>query len=33
MAATAIVHNLTLITSDKDFDNIDGLQVMDPRSL
>jgi predicted nucleic acid-binding protein len=33
MVATAIVHNLTLITSDKDFDNIEGLQVMDPRSL
>ncbi len=33
MAATAIVHNLTLITSDSDFKNIDGLQVIDPHSL
>lgn len=33
MAATAIVHNLTLITSDSDFKNIDHLQVIDPLSL
>ncbi len=33
MAATAIVHNLTLITSDSDFKNISGLQVIDPHSL
>ncbi len=33
IAATAIVHSLTLITSDSDFDNIQGLQVIDPNSL
>ena len=33
MAATAIVHNLTIITSDTDFKNIDGLTVIDPHSL
>jgi predicted nucleic acid-binding protein len=33
MAATAMVHSLTLITSDSDFNNIDGLQVIDPSSL
>ena len=33
MAATAVVHNLTLITSDSDFNTIDGLQVIDPHSL
>lgn len=33
IAATAIVHNLTLITSDTDFKNITGLQVIDPYNL
>lgn len=33
MAATAIVHNLTIITSDSDFKNISGLQVIDPLNL
>ncbi len=33
MAATAIFHHLTLITSDSDFKNIDGLKVIDPHSL
>jgi predicted nucleic acid-binding protein len=33
MAATAIVHNLTLITSDSDFNNIAGLSIIDPSSL
>jgi hypothetical protein len=33
MAATAIVHNLTLITSDSDFNNIAGLNVIDPFNL
>lgn len=33
IAATAIVHSLTLITSDSDFNNIQGLQVIDPNSL
>ncbi len=33
IAATAIVHRLTLITSDHDFNNIDGLKVVDPHSL
>jgi predicted nucleic acid-binding protein len=33
MAATAIVHNRTLITSDNDFNNITGLNVVDPYSL
>ena len=30
IAATAIVHNLTLITSDSDFNNIQGLKHMNP---
>jgi predicted nucleic acid-binding protein len=30
IAATAIVNNLTLITSDSDFQNIQGLNVIDP---
>jgi len=30
MAATAIVHSLTLITSDSDFNNITGLNVINP---
>ncbi len=33
IAATAIVHTFTLITSDSDFKNIKGLQVIDPNSL
>lgn len=33
IAATAIVHNLTLITRDNDFDNIDGLICIDPNKL
>lgn len=33
IAATAIVHHLVLITSDKDFNAIAGLQVIDPHSL
>jgi predicted nucleic acid-binding protein len=33
IAATAITHNLSLITSDSDFNNIQGLQVIDPSSL
>ncbi|MEQ1732579.1 MAG: type II toxin-antitoxin system VapC family toxin [Bacteroidia bacterium] len=33
MAATAIVHNLTLITSDTDFKNIAELKTIDPHSL
>jgi len=30
IAATAIVHNLTLITSDNDFNNIQNLRVLNP---
>ncbi|BAU52086.1 tRNA(fMet)-specific endonuclease VapC [Mucilaginibacter gotjawali] len=33
IAATAIEHNLTLITSDRDFDNIKGLSILHPESL
>ena len=33
IAATAIVNNLTLVTSDSDFDNIQGLKVIDPSGL
>jgi predicted nucleic acid-binding protein len=33
LAATAIVHKLSLITSDSDFNNIKGLQVIDPNGL
>ncbi len=33
IAATAIVHNLTVITGDSDFNNIKGLQVIDSNSL
>jgi len=33
IAATAIVHRLTLITSDGDFNNIQGLQIIDPKNL
>ncbi len=33
IAATAIVYNLTLVTSDSDFKNIDGLNSIDPMKL
>ena len=33
IAATAMVHNLILITSDKDFHNIDNLKIVDPFSI
>jgi len=33
IAATAIVHKLTLITNDSDFNNIKGLKLTDPRML
>lgn len=33
IAATAIVYNLTLITSDKDFNNIEELKTIDPKGL
>ncbi|MFQ3576826.1 MAG: type II toxin-antitoxin system VapC family toxin [Cytophagales bacterium] len=33
IVSTAIVHNLTLITSDSDFNNIVGLNVIDPNKL
>ena len=33
IAATAIVHNLTLITSDTDFNHIHGLKVINPKDL
>ena len=33
IAATAIVYNLTLITSDIDFNNIEGLNIIDPHNL
>lgn len=33
IAATAIVHNLTIITSDSDFKNITGLKVLNPLNL
>ncbi|MVM41086.1 PIN domain-containing protein [Spirosoma sp. HMF3257] len=33
IAATAIVHSLTLLTSDSDFKHIQGLHVIDPHSL
>jgi predicted nucleic acid-binding protein len=33
IAATAIVFNLILVTSDNDFDNITGLQLVNPNKL
>jgi len=33
IAATAITNNLTLVTSDSDFNNIKGLQVINPLKL
>ncbi len=33
IAATAIVHDLVLITGDGGFKNIEGLQVIDPHGL
>ena len=33
IAATAIVHNLTLITSDSDFNHILGLKIINPKNL
>ncbi|MDR2840670.1 MAG: type II toxin-antitoxin system VapC family toxin [Paludibacter sp.] len=33
IAATAIVHGFTLITSDSDFKNIQELKIVDPYSL
>lgn len=33
IAATAIIHNLNLVTSDNDFNDIEELQVINPYSL
>jgi predicted nucleic acid-binding protein len=33
IAATAIVHNLTLITNDNDFKNIQQLQILNPNDI
>jgi len=33
IAATAIVHNLTLLTSDADFNNIPNLKIINPLEL
>ncbi|MHB9147787.1 MAG: type II toxin-antitoxin system VapC family toxin [Candidatus Amoebophilus sp.] len=33
IAATAIIYNMILLTSDTDFNNIPTLQVVDPHSL
>ena len=33
IAATAMVHDLTLITSDSDFNNIPGLSIINPFAL
>jgi len=33
IAATAIVHNLTLLTSDADFKNIPNLKIINPLDL
>ncbi len=33
IAATAIVHNLTLVTSDQHFSKIEGLKILDPQKI
>jgi hypothetical protein len=33
IAATAIIHNYILITCDNDFNNIEGLEVINPNNL
>lgn len=33
IAATAIINDLSLLTSDKGFDNIKGLNIIDPKTL
>jgi predicted nucleic acid-binding protein len=33
IAATAIIHNLTLLTSDNDFKNIKHLKIMNPLDI
>jgi predicted nucleic acid-binding protein len=33
IAATAIIRNLILLTSDSDFSNIDGLRMLNPSTL
>ena len=33
IAATALTYSLQLVTSDTDFDDIPGLQLLDPRTL
>ena len=33
IAATAIIHNLTLITNDSDFNNVQGLKILNPNDL
>jgi predicted nucleic acid-binding protein len=33
VGATAIAHSLTLMTADKDFANIEGLNVLDPNLM
>jgi len=33
IAATALVHNLTLVTSDGDFNGIPGLKIIDPFAI
>lgn len=33
IAATAIVHDMTLLTSDHDFQGIQGLEIIDPHDL
>lgn len=33
IAATAIAHDLTLVTNDNDFNNIQGLRIINPNNL
>ena len=33
ISATAITHNLTLVTSDNDFSNIKGLNILEPHKI